>query len=377
MYDLRRGLCSILAGVLSAAVIYFHAQFPRATITLEPGPPKEFMFGSPRDIHFLPGSRRLITKDWHQAEGDFGEPVHFRLRLWNAHNGRFMASILEGPDHQGLVFAPDGAQFTVRHQETTIWDADRGKPRLKFHVKDEFTWIFYLRDKVCCMDVKSEIHDLESGEIFPVLDKKLVGDLYGQLRKVSHSGLWLLDNPIRVIDPVSGKFLLELTPEQMGAWRKWEFSSDGRALIARRGRSNIATWNIETQTPSRYELTFTPSHFSIAPDGKKMATAYGTEERSFIRRWLLWCNIPVKDSDFRVKVYDMPTGEVLFERYGAILGVFAPDGKTLAVLRDDNVVELWDWPIRAPWLSIAITATLTMGLILWSNRGTLRRAKQR
>jgi WD40 repeat protein len=373
MFDLRRWMCILLAGVISAGVIYLHSQFPRATITLEPGPAKEFMFASPRDLHFLPGSRRLITKDWYQQIGDGGDPPHFRLRLWDARNGRFLASILEGPDHEGLTFAPDGTQFIVHHQGLTIWDAERGKPARKLHLADEFAQCVYVRDKACFMNLKSELRDLESGEIVPAPDAKTMCDLHDRLRQVSNSGLLLLHTPICVVDPSAGKVLLKLPPEQSDMWRKWAFTDDGRFLVARRGRSQVGFWNLADLSHMKYDLAFRPSHESFAPDGETIATAYGIEERGTIRSWLLWCKMPVKDSDFWMKVYHMPTGRVVFERYGAILGVFAPDGKTLAVLRDDNVVELWDWPIRVPWPTIAVTATVTMALIFVYTR----RAKQR
>jgi hypothetical protein len=91
-----------------------------------------------------------------------------------------------------------------------------------------------------------------------------------------------------------------------------------------------------------------------------------------IRQWLIDWHIPLRRSDWSVTVYHLPTGRRIFVREAALFGVFAPDGRTLAILRDDNRIELWDWPNGTPWRRMLFgafaPAAVTFGYTFWRSR---------
>ena len=128
------------------------------------------------------------------------------------------------------------------------------------------------------------------------------------------------------------------------------FSHDGRRLASAGGNGTLKVWDLGT---GRVVWTRRAAHprsaVSVAfhPDGRHLASVGAGQ--------------PTADADRQVKVWDLETGEPVFDApcdaahvYGTAHAVAfrPPDGRQLAV-GNDGVVQVWDWADRRPVRSFA------------------------
>jgi hypothetical protein len=272
MIQTRRWFCALLAGVVVAAAVVARAQFPRANIELEPGgAPTDFMFrAEQREIFFLPDSRRLITRDYRQPAEDFQEPEHFRMRLWDARAGSFIASLVEGPSAEVRAWSPDGTLIAAAvDDDTYVWDARAGTLLWKTALNSR--GCFFEGDRLLALAAETpELIDLKTGQAVRLLDCDFWQDNKRPRGRFARPcGIWYLKNPPRIVDWSKGKTLLALDPAVKIHWEG--MSIDGRFFWYTGDDSEFVLWHLPDQTERRVstEKGAYPNQFlAFAPDGE-------------------------------------------------------------------------------------------------------------
>jgi hypothetical protein len=363
----KRWFCTLLAGILVAGMLFVRAQLPRATIALESGgSPRDFMFRSEqREIIFLPDSNRLITRDWRQPAEEWQEPEHFHMRLWDARNGRFIASLVDGPSAEVRAWS---AEFIAAEADNNlyVWDAADGK--LVWQVALTAPGCFFEGDSLIAPSTETpELIDVKTGQTVRVLDCDFWQDNNRRWRLARPCGICYLRNPARLVDLRQGKVIFEPAPAGRPHWEG--LSPDGRFFWYTTDDSELVVWHVAAQKERRDDGRYRSQFMSFAPDCQTVAIHCEPDlDDTWLARLRNW-GLPVNLPYSWVVVFDARTDCDLFSRKGAIFGVFSPDGQTLAILREDYVVELWDWPIGTPWLrmlgAVLAVVLLTYGYLRW------------
>jgi WD40 repeat protein len=355
----KRWFCTLLAGALVAGMIFVRAQLPRATIALEAGSPRDFMFLSEqREIIFLPDSSRLITRDWPQiAEGSI-QPEHFRMRLWDARTGQLIASLVEGSSAEVRAWSPE---FIAAEADNNllVWNAADGK--LVWQAALTAPACFFEGDQLIAFSTDSpELIDLKTGQAVRVLDCDFWQDNNRRWRLARPCGICSLRNPTRLVDLHQGKVIFEPSSAERPRWEG--MTPDGRFFWYTTDHGELVVWHVAAQKERRHDGGYRSQFMSFHPDGETVAIHCEPDlEQAWLGRLRNW-GVPVDLPVSWVAVFDARTDRDLFMRKGAIFGVFSPDGQTLAILREDYIVELWDWPTGTPWLRMLGAASLAMML---------------
>jgi WD40 repeat protein len=367
--DRRRWLCLLASGVVVAAAVFLRAQMPRASITLEPpGPAAEFMFTPhQRTVAFLPDSRRLITTDWRQPSEPGGEPEHFELRLWDARTGKLVAPVVEGPAASLFAWSADGASFATgidTDEIVAVWRSEDGSMVWQAEQAGAAAWrwrhCFFVDQTLCAMSNDGlEIIDLQTRKSVRPLDCELWQACTGRHWSAAN-GLQYMKNPTRIVDLARGKIVLALDPGVRSQWGR--LASDGRFFMYWGEDYELVVWDLNKEKEHRYGRGFGNQFLAFAPDAQTVAVHDEPDHTNTWRGRLRECGVPLHLHFSRLVVFDAPTERELFVRDGGIFGVFSPDGQTLAVLREDNVVELWDWPRATPWLAMLVCGLVTMAM---------------
>ncbi len=300
--------------------------------------------GSPSPVRaaaFAPDGKTLATGD--------GTCV----RLWEPDTGKLLRKLRR---HQGTVtslsFSPDGKVLASAGEDDAtvrLWDVATGKQLLSFS-----------HPHTALMDAGgSNVHQHQlaaTNVVFGPDGKTVVSsgrwDRYlrlwnaqtgNELRRfegylsgsaalaLSPDGKTLAaaseDNSVRLWEVETGK-PLGPQDEHRGRLYYIAFSADGKTFLSGSRDNSIRIWDVAGRKTVRVlgSTEDRPFRVAFSPNGKVLATGRGDDETVF-----LW---------------DTATGEELrqltLKRGGVTDLVFAPDGKTLAVIPQDGAVGLWD-----------------------------------
>jgi WD40 repeat protein len=95
-------------------------------------------------------------------------------------------------------------------------------------------------------------------------------------------------------------------------------------------------------------------------------------------RWLTGCQIMLHDYGWWnrwplkrlmsqhthvLSIWDLSRGTHEARFPGGVSASFSPDGQTLALITEDETVELWDFPLRKPWPIIFTCAVVAAGIV--------------
>ena len=377
MWERCRWLGIPVAGVVAGLLVLARAQFPRATIALDAGSPYEYMIRDPREVSYLPDGKRIVTFDW-TADPEGGDPQQNHLRLWDARTGRLVARLVEGPAGKVLAVSADSSLIAVDESEgyVAVVESATGQTRWSAWTGDREGFAFVWHELGYLDGEAHEIREVRSARLLPSWDCEVwhAREEAQQTRKHKLRR----DSPFYLVNPAKGAVAAYVPYGDVADRRlTWMLSANGR-FLSLRGSSNdaepyISTYEIRDLMSGdikRHEF----SHFkrwgnaldSLACDGENVALHVDSEGLSpFRQRLVEWC-VPVRNAEWAVAVYHVPTGRRTFYRNCALYAVFSPDGRTLAVLGDDNVVELWDYPIGVQtWPTVLAGLLAATPLAAW------------
>jgi WD40 repeat protein len=126
------------------------------------------------------------------------------------------------------------------------------------------------------------------------------------------------------------------------------FSADGKTLTTL--GSELKTWDAKTWQ----EITSVPIERgwsqSLAEDWHALAVAKTVPQSEGFVRWFLSLFGAGQHSHQMVQLWEVKSGSIIANFPDASLPVFSPDGKTLATINQEGLVQLWDIPPRKNYL---------------------------
>lgn len=149
------------------------------------------------------------------------------------------------------------------------------------------------------------------------------------------------DQTVRIWDIESGS-LVKTLPGYPKPVEAITFSQNGKNLISASSDLTIKVWDMVFQELIKnidgHRYWF--SNMALSPDGKVLATGTRlySEDEQFDEQY------EVRQRETVIRLWDVATGRLLTELKADSLSYelfFSPDGKTLAIVRIDNI-ELWD-----------------------------------
>jgi len=368
---------SLLAGCNRSGVTVWETQRWQETAFFEDA-------GGP--LTFSPDTKRLAVNTdngitlFELGSGKPGTVLQDSTNLFPRGGQRFRGD-------RATAFSPDGKLFAApRNQQSAkgvfvvaLWDTETGTelaimPEDPEHI--EHTGV------ISSLAFSADGKSLATGSldhsirIWDVASRKLRAAVQGHLHEV-----WTIamtpDGQMLASGARDGGLKLWSTSERekedalAGGYLPLGFSPDSRYLVAISGNDTAAFINLATREPER-ELPLSPvrrrpgGSISVSADQKILAE--GLEDGTV----KLWNTITRESSTLRVsdrmpgmvtlspdgntlvtggfgqplKIWDLRTGESSALGVQGHRALFAPDGKTMAVLDRDNAVGIWDVPTR-------------------------------
>jgi len=255
------------------------------------------------------------------------------IQLWDLDTGE-LRSTLRDTDWVGpLSFAADGRTLASgsADQSVKLWDMETGQVRAVFKHPGPVRSVSVSTDG----KVVASAGDDQMVALWESASGQLLNTLSGHTGAVLHvafspDGVSLAssgaDGITRLWDVESGD-LQTLFRHHLGPIHHAAFAPDGRTMASASADGTVKVWNVEAEQVS---LTLTEEATSVAfsPDGSILATGGETTIKLWVVRTGQILTTIEMDSDW-VKSLS-----------------FSPDGKALAWVDDDEVVEVWDLRAR-------------------------------
>jgi WD40 repeat protein len=137
---------------------------------------------------------------------------------------------------------------------------------------------------------------------------------------------------------------------------------------------SVYVWDAQRQSSRRVRMAEPPAsnHGQLSPDGRWLIV-HPTRE---LHPWLAWLLRRANVRPTNLSIYDLHADCEVANLGNVWSHGFSPDGKTLALSREDGTVELWDFPLRKAWTTIlsgsvigAVSAFLVVGWLHRRRRG--------
>jgi WD40 repeat protein len=286
-----------------------------------------------------------------------------------------------------FAFSQNGEELVVAgNGRAELWDVTSGEKRglaheMKHRPFEQWSKLatdadgrpFWLvRTREGCY----RFHDLRSGEVLGSFSVPLRRPWLGiqaevfpgfvLVREMGEYSLW---------EVPSGKLRLKMPRPPTGRTYEWTLSADGRTLAFINGINGGARlW--DTTTGAERALGVKADQFpSLSADGTLLAVlVHGSERPSSP---LATCLGFLDEAPTGVVIYDLRTEKPVAAFPGAHSAIFAPDGRTLALLTGDGNVRLYDLSQRrgrGRAVALAVAAALAVfaiGLLV----GRLRKGR--
>jgi hypothetical protein len=223
-------------------------------------------------------------------------------------------------------------------------------------------------------------------------------------RTVSPGGHWLVAGKSSVEDTSCVVFDIETTERRLAVpdAMDWMFANQDHVLITSHwatgeAPTRVVFWDLNTGTRCGeyrpdWEVSQVPNLHALSHNGQVAVVTLQGDEANILDHWP-WLlerlkSLGLGPRKLDVIVLDTATGHVQGRLPGAPLfgGRFEPrvafsdDGRQLAVVGEDNIVRIWDLPIRRPWgliVSLAAIPLAAIALLLVAARTFRRRRTAR
>jgi hypothetical protein len=256
--------------------------------------------------------------------------------------------------------------YVVSPRPVTLYDLPSGR-KIKELQSTAHSLFFGADGKLLAVE-NGVLRDVETGAELKRVPTEIDNFKYNQ--SIGEFALYVhkKDN-VEVDQRLYSIFTGELRASAMLPWTAviTQVCADGRIWCAV-GRSwqNVA---VREPFPSQIRDTTSGQCFDIrqidqfaraSPDGEVFAYV---AEVPPPHRWLQW--LPIRQGGWCMRIVRWKTNELLATFPDAKEARFSPDGSKLAILRDDCVIEIYDFPFRTPLGLIAGAAMLTAAFT-WS-----------
>jgi WD40 repeat protein len=323
-------------------------------------------------VFFSPDSRSLVTMHWRQGSDEH----EGALVLWDASTGEECRRLFEGaPNYKCIAFSADGAKLAGRdsgrddQMQVHVWDVATGEKEATYWRQEWRDWgctpvAFSPQGKVLVFDpYKDAAVEADTGrQVFEFRKRHAID---WSFRSTGHEnlvffaggkGMWVVD---LATGDVRASFAGQDFAKTSGAFG---LSPDGTIVVAS-GGGDLAPhqlYNGRTGEIRPCTAADGMSWLAVSPDGQWLAAgAHVLHDYSGWRRFVPESLRPKHNRYF--DVFRLSSGIRSASFPAATSAKFSPDGRTLALIMEDETVQLWDWPMRVPWLIMLAGGVLAAG----------------
>lgn len=322
-------------------------------------------------VFFSPDSTALATMHWKQGGDNEGAVI-----LWDALTGQERRRLFEGrPYFKKIAFSPDGRKLAGRDSGTNwkaqvhVWDLDTGREDAVYWREEWREWscspIAFSRDgKLLVFDDHSDwMVEADTGR--RAFELKQRHGINWSFRTTGFDDQVIYGNArnIWIVDLGTGELRAKFTHDgDLETLSSHATTLDGTVLVA--GEAVIGhphyLFSGGAGEGRRLPAADGMSWLALSPDGRWLAAGASVlHDYQRWHRWLPWAT----SHDHAFEVHDLSWGWRAAHFRGVTAAKFSPDGRTLALIAEDETVQLWDFPVRTPWPIVAVGGVLAAGFV--------------
>jgi WD40 repeat protein len=261
---------------------------------------------------------------------------------------------------KGLAFSPDGRTLAVLGgvcpEQVALWHVPGGQ-ELSVHSHAALHIFFSSTGRLLSLGDAGDIRDVVSGNrVSSIKDfdstKLRAKEGAAIVERAAAKEVYDLHSATLVDEICTDWNFHNICMSRNGQFVAWQNHNEGKITLWDRAGQLIYPWECE-----RFRTLS-----SISPDGHCVAVVednYWRFRSGNRKPPSLWEKLTRKFQDpapreprCTVFLLDSYTGAEKAAVKYARSPLFSPDGKMLAVIRDDRPLEIWDLPIRKPWIKL-------------------------
>ncbi|MSQ94801.1 MAG: hypothetical protein EXR98_09630 [Gemmataceae bacterium] len=283
----------------------------------------------------------------------------------------FITSIPDEP-------APDGRTTNTFTSSIKLYELPSGRELKEF--KSSAVAIWFSRDSKLLAYEKGAVHEVKTGRQVSQVPSQIEGYKFQQIKgdhAVYHDDK-VRPAEVRVYDwrtgelrasatlPIS-EYVTQISDDgHVLCWLEWSWLTLGGGPPT---KILDASTGVQRDLHSRPGYKLYERVFAVAsPDGEILAFR---DDVAPLHKWLRW--LPIQQTGKRLRITRWKTNEELVAWPTVKEVCFSADGKHLAAVREDHVIEFYEFPFRKPWgliagVAVAVAASSWSVGWWWSRR---------